>query len=234
MASFVCFDDSASTVSYESILAHILLLIDNTKLLAARQEYDKLLSLLERENEFNEREREEKNSDSDSDSDRMRTESKDMIEQREKEDNERRQKQVEEKERILKRFNEPELSQKLQSLIDRSDELRQVIEDCSEALDDWTLGSDLFGIQTYYRVESDGLLSLRMEGVQDIPIFEQLGVLYEVALFNQWIPFCNQSELLAQLCKLSLLLTSSPCSLLFSLLLFCSLFSLFSSSVSSC
>lgn len=43
-----------------------------------------------------------------------------------------------------------------------------------------------------------------MEGVQDIPIFEQLAVLYEVALFNQWMPFCSQSDLLQQLCKLLL------------------------------
>ena len=85
-------------------------------------------------------------------------------------------------------------------LVKRVEELNQIIQDTSDSLDDWILGSELFGIKTFYRIEDDGLLSLRMEGIQEIPIFEQLAVLYEVDLFNQWMPFCSQSELLKQIC----------------------------------
>jgi hypothetical protein len=107
----------------------------------------------------------------------------------------------EEKEKILARWMEKELSEKLETIVRRSEEIRKIIHDCSETLDGWTLGSELFGISTYFRVEEDGLLSLRMEGVQEIPIFEQLAVLYEVSLFNYWIPFCSQADLLQQICN---------------------------------
>lgn len=109
---------------------------------------------------------------------------------------------------------EPSIKQEIQTLLNknqkifdritqRSDEINHIIQDTSDSLDGWVLGSEMFGISTYYRIEDDGYLSLRMEGVQEIPIFEQLAVLYEVALFNQWMPFCNQSDLLKQICKYS-------------------------------
>jgi hypothetical protein len=108
----------------------------------------------------------------------------------------------EEKDKILERWDA--LQERFQTIVTRSEEIRRIIHDCSDSLEGWTLGSELFGISTYYRVEEDGLLSMRMEGVQDIPIFEQLAVLYEVSLFNQWMPFCSQSELLQQICETSL------------------------------
>jgi hypothetical protein len=119
----------------------------------------------------------------------------------------------EEKEKILARWMEKELSERLETIVRRSEEIRKIIHDCSETLDGWTLGSELFGISTYYRVEEDGLLSLRMEGVQEIPVFEQLAVLYEVSLFNHWIPFCSQADLLQQICKDSSPIPSSSDSL---------------------
>ena len=106
----------------------------------------------------------------------------------------------EDKERILTRWMEKDLVEKFETIVRRSEEIRKIIHDCSDNLDGWTLGSELFGISTYYRVEEDGFLSLRMEGVQEIPIFEQLAVLYEVSLFNHWIPFCSQADLLKQIC----------------------------------
>lgn len=103
----------------------------------------------------------------------------------------------EEKEQILLEYN---LNSSLFNLIiKRSNEIENIIEDTSQSLFDWILGSEIFGISTYYRVDEDGYLLLRMEGIQEIPIFEQLAVLYEVALFNQWMPFCTQSELLQQI-----------------------------------
>ena len=39
----------------------------------------------------------------------------------------------------------------------------------------WVLGSDMFGVKTYYKTdEADGQISLRMEAEQDVPVFEQM------------------------------------------------------------
>jgi hypothetical protein len=89
----------------------------------------------------------------------------------------------------------------LTTIKDRAEELERIVNMCSSDHAGWTLGSEMFGVNTYYRLESDGQLSVRMEGVQDIPIFEQIIVFYECALYNEWIPFCNRSELLHKISK---------------------------------
>ena len=84
----------------------------------------------------------------------------------------------------------------LHTIHSRAEELKEIINMCSTDLSQWNLGSEMFGVSTYYKVEDDGLLSVRMEGIQDIPIFEQIIVFYECALYKEWIPFCKRSELL--------------------------------------
>lgn len=83
----------------------------------------------------------------------------------------------------------------------RAKELGSTIDMCSADHSGWTLGSEMFGVSTYYRVEEDGLLSVRMEGVQEIPIFEQIIVFYECDLYREWIPFCKESRLLKKISK---------------------------------
>ena len=54
------------------------------------------------------------------------------------------------------------------------------VEDVSSVGSEWILGSQLFEVDTYYRLEEDGLISVRMEAVHnDCLLFEQLSVLYE-------------------------------------------------------
>jgi hypothetical protein len=89
----------------------------------------------------------------------------------------------------------------LEELETRYTETIQTISDCRSSHDEWILGSERFGIPSYYRVEADGLLCLRLEGSQETPIFEQMAVLYEVSLHKEWIPFCDQSHILKKMCK---------------------------------
>ena len=103
----------------------------------------------------------------------------------------------------------------LNELKERYREINLTVNECTSSHEEWTLGSERFGVPTYYRVDDDGLLCLRLEGSQETPIFEQMAVLYEVALHNEWVPFCDQSNLLKKMCKFkSLSLVSSSNSLL--------------------
>mmetsp|Transcript_1827 Transcript_1827/g.3271 ORF Transcript_1827/g.3271 Transcript_1827/m.3271 type:complete len:407 (-) Transcript_1827:243-1463(-) len=64
----------------------------------------------------------------------------------------------------------------------------------------WVLGADMFGVKTYYHNdEDDGLISLRMEAEQDVPVFEQMAVLNEAELYSEWIPFCSSSKLVKKI-----------------------------------
>ena len=61
----------------------------------------------------------------------------------------------------------------------------------------------MFGIETFYRREEDGSLSLKLQGeVSDVPLFEQLCILREVDLYYKWSPFCSSSFTVADLDKL--------------------------------
>jgi hypothetical protein len=98
-----------------------------------------------------------------------------------------------------------ELMDKNQEMLDklreRHHEIEHTINECTSSHEEWTLGSERFGVPTYYRVDEDGLLCLRLEGSQETPIFEQMAVLYEVALHNEWVPFCDRSNLMKKMCK---------------------------------
>eukprot|EP00536_Pseudo-nitzschia_multiseries_P011828 jgi/Psemu1/289925/fgenesh1_pg.425_\ len=70
---------------------------------------------------------------------------------------------------------------------------------------DWTLAQTLFGVTTFYRHESDGSMSVKLEGtVRDCPMFEQLAVLREVDLNYLWAPFVTSSTTVAHLDKLDI------------------------------
>lgn len=75
---------------------------------------------------------------------------------------------------------------------------------------EWILGSHYFGVTTHYKLESNGLISVRLEGEQEnIPLFEVLSVIYEVELYKEWVPFCNGSDLLQRLTHTELLMQGS-------------------------
>ena len=52
-------------------------------------------------------------------------------------------------------------------------------------------------------MDEDGSVWLKCEGMMKdkvrAPIFEQLAVVRETGLFNEWAPFCNKSRLLTHL-----------------------------------
>lgn len=68
---------------------------------------------------------------------------------------------------------------------------------------DWIFASHHFGVTTHYRRESDGSLSIKLEGeMNDVPLFEQVCVLKEVDLHYKWAPFCSSSMTIADLEKI--------------------------------
>ncbi|KAL3920873.1 MAG: hypothetical protein SGARI_006834, partial [Bacillariaceae sp.] len=69
--------------------------------------------------------------------------------------------------------------------------------------DDWTVAQTLFGITTFYRRETDGSLSIKLEGkISGVPLFDQVAVLREIDLHCKWAPFCSSSLTVEHLDKL--------------------------------
>eukprot|EP00535_Pseudo-nitzschia_heimii_P003754 CAMPEP_0197193974 /NCGR_PEP_ID=MMETSP1423-20130617/28398_1 /TAXON_ID=476441 /ORGANISM="Pseudo-nitzschia heimii, Strain UNC1101" /LENGTH=603 /DNA_ID=CAMNT_0042647311 /DNA_START=68 /DNA_END=1876 /DNA_ORIENTATION=+ len=71
--------------------------------------------------------------------------------------------------------------------------------------DDWTLAQTLFGVTTYYRHESDGSMSIKLEGrTNDCSLFDQVAVMREFDLNYLWAPFVTSSMTIAYLDKLDM------------------------------
>jgi hypothetical protein len=88
----------------------------------------------------------------------------------------------------------------LDKMMYRCEEVDNAIRGANTNEDNWILGSQHFGVNTHYKVDDDGLISIRMEGIQEnLPLYEQICVIYEVALYSKWVPFMNISKLLYEL-----------------------------------
>ena len=104
--------------------------------------------------------------------------------------------------------------QQIQQLLDSNQEalerlsnlcrlFRRVQENMNSENEDWVFASSHFGIQTFYRKEPDGSLTIKLEGeMKDCPLFEQLCVVKEVDLHHRWAPCCSSSMTIADLDKL--------------------------------
>jgi len=104
----------------------------------------------------------------------------------------------------------------LQKLIEehgsRFDQLLERVQEIKKALEyedkgqPWILGNSMFGIHTYYQIDHrDNTIILKLEGVmEDLPLFEQCAVIYEVDLYKEWIPFCSESITVDKLGKAEL------------------------------
>jgi hypothetical protein len=99
----------------------------------------------------------------------------------------------------------PEIQLLLESHNLKDEPLRQTItrakavHDAINYQDDesmWILGAHMFGMKTWYRLDSDNSIILKLEGeFDDLPIFELCSVIKEVDLFNEWVPFCKESSM---------------------------------------
>ena len=100
----------------------------------------------------------------------------------------------------------------LQVLNDNEDIIKKMLNRCHlfkkakknlDINDDWTLAQTLFGVTTYYRRESDGSMSIKLEGqVSDCSLFDQVAVIREFDLNYLWAPFVTSSMTVAHLDKL--------------------------------
>lgn len=105
-------------------------------------------------------------------------------------------------------MNENERDNHIKSIIDIAIERAKAIDIAiDEAADNsittnWIDGGTMFGCHTFYYIDEKNLLTVRLEGIlDDFPIFEQLCVIHEVDLFQEWVPFCNDSKLITKFSK---------------------------------
>jgi len=63
-----------------------------------------------------------------------------------------------------------------------------------EGMEGWKLGAEYYGVQTHYKYDDEGLISVHIQGnEQELPVFEQMAVINEVDLYHEWVPFCSHS-----------------------------------------
>jgi hypothetical protein len=88
----------------------------------------------------------------------------------------------------------------IDQMLDRCTLVDQALDMVNKSNENWKLATNLLGVTTHYQLGDDGYLWVRMESTShDVPLMEQLAVVYEVGLFNTWIPFCTESSLIKRL-----------------------------------
>lgn len=88
----------------------------------------------------------------------------------------------------------------IDKMLERCEEVDRSMKLVSSKNEDWVLATDYLGVTTHYMLGDDGYLWVRMESTQaDVPVMEQLSVVYEVELFKTWVPFCTDSRLILRL-----------------------------------
>jgi len=112
---------------------------------------------------------------------------------------------------LLNKFinmNENDKNYNIKSIIDIAIERAEAIDIAiDEAADNsittnWLDGGTMFGCHIFYNIDEKNLLTVRLEGIlDDFPIFEQLCVIHEIDLFQEWVPFCNDSKLITKFSK---------------------------------
>ena len=59
------------------------------------------------------------------------------------------------------------------------------------------MGSTSQGITTKYYIDEEGFINLQVTGeMENLPLYEQLVVIWEVALYHVWVPYCSVSKII--------------------------------------
>ena len=80
----------------------------------------------------------------------------------------------------------------VQEMLKKCEHIDAALKHTSEPVEnsEWIFGSECDGTTTHYILEYDGTISLHVRGIlTDVPLFEQLCVIYEIGLYSQWVPF---------------------------------------------
>ena len=59
----------------------------------------------------------------------------------------------------------------------------------------WTTEKSTEGYTIKYKTNQKGISSLKIEGDMLVPLENLLSLIYEVELFDQWVPFVRQTTL---------------------------------------
>jgi hypothetical protein len=106
-------------------------------------------------------------------------------------------------------FKITDCNEEVKGFLNRADKIKQVIEQEERfGRDDsrWIYGTTHFGYTTHYQLSDSGTIVVRMEGMSNLALFEQCAVIHEVDLFQHWVPFCDESQLLEKIGPAELLM----------------------------
>jgi hypothetical protein len=84
----------------------------------------------------------------------------------------------------------------IKTMLHKCDDINLAFEACAEEHDDWAVGSSSQGIVTKYFIDDKGFINLKVEGeMENLPLYEQLVVIWEVTLYHLWVPYCSESKI---------------------------------------
>jgi hypothetical protein len=87
---------------------------------------------------------------------------------------------------------------RLNELLELNAEINQIMNEYDD-VHGWTSEKSGDIRVSYKRVEGTPTISVKTEGVLDVPIFNLLALIYEIDLYNTWMPFCSEAGIIASL-----------------------------------
>lgn len=171
---------SAST-PLESEVQRILDFISDTRYLAAKNAYDSLAASLLPEDSSSDKKMSSSISSSNSSNYCNRVEGVDVTSESRKKAKIRQQ--------LVDRQED------IDQMLSRAAHIIETLEFSGDGDESWILGMEMLGVTTHYKTHpEDGSLTIKLEGLmEESPLFELCAVLYEVDLYKEWIPFCQDS-----------------------------------------
>jgi hypothetical protein len=59
----------------------------------------------------------------------------------------------------------------------------------------WTTEKISSGVKvSYKKIKNEDTVSLKIEAILEIPVVHVCSLIYEIELFKEWVPFCNDSK----------------------------------------
>jgi hypothetical protein len=94
----------------------------------------------------------------------------------------------------------------VRTMLERSAMVEEALHSSDDG-EEWILGAELFGTVTHYKKckDDENAIIVKIEGtMNDLPLFEQMAVIHEIDLYNEWAPFCTDSVLVDKIGKAEL------------------------------
>lgn len=87
---------------------------------------------------------------------------------------------------------------RLNELFEQNAEISRIMHEYNDTTG-WSSESSGTIRVSYKRIEGTPTISVKTEGVLNVPIFNLLALIYEIDLYNTWMPFCSEARVIASL-----------------------------------